>query len=262
MKRSLFGFLRSGRRPRFQYVARTLSDTDYRLLADRPGWRPQRLAVAPGIELRGLLRQATHPAGPWILFFAGNSGSLLHEGQQVLEALCEVQGWGGVVWAYRGFDSSGGVPDPIALENDGVMAWSQLLSSQRIGPDAVHLIGFSLGTSIAAAVAAHASRTPPASLTLLAPMTELYVGDRIQFRLHRYETTRWLAGIANRTLVIHGSQDTALPVENGRAVARALGSRARLLELPGLGHSELPLSPAALDAMRAFISGNTAAAPP
>lgn len=252
-----FGYWRSRLRQRFSYSVHPLSDADYDAMATKPRWRAQRLGVARGVELRGLLREPATPAGPWVMFFGGNSPHLLSEGQEMLDALC-ARGWGGVVWAYRGFDSGGGRPAPAALEDDGFKTYVHLLAEQEIQPNAVHLVGFSLGTSIAAAVAARAHQRPPASLTLLAPMTKVYVGERTQLRLHRYETSKWLQRIACPALVLHGTRDTSLTIENGRAVAEALGARARLLELTDLGHSELPTSAAAQDAMRAFISQHTA----
>jgi pimeloyl-ACP methyl ester carboxylesterase len=250
--------LRSSRQPRFHYNAHPLSDADYGTLAAKPGWRKHRFSVSPSVALRALLREPATPAGPWILFFNGNSAQMLSEGQHVLDALCTERGWGGVVWAYRAFDSSGGTPSPAAIEDDGFKVYTELLTGQKILPDAVHLVGFSLGTSIAAAVAARACRRPPASLTLLAPFTKLYLGKRMQLFLHRYETSKWLDEIASPVLVIHGSLDATLKVEGGRAVAKTLGSRATLLELPELGHCELPTSPTALDAMRAFITRHAA----
>jgi pimeloyl-ACP methyl ester carboxylesterase len=219
-----FGFLRSRMRPRFSYIAQPLPDADFCAMAAKPGWRAHSLSVAPGVELRGLLREPATPAGPWVIFFSGNSAHLLSEGQQVLETLCAERGWGGAVWAYRGYDSSGGTPDPATLEGDGFKAYCALLAERQIPPAAVHLVGFSLGTAFATAVAARAHQDPPASLTLLAPMTQLYVGERTQLRLHRYATLKWLRAIANPTLVIHGTSDTTLGVENGRAVVKALGS--------------------------------------
>jgi uncharacterized protein len=255
-----FGFLRASMKPRFPYMARPLSDADYLAMAAKPGWRAVRLEVAPGVQLRGLLREPATSASPWVLFFNGNSSQMLSEGQRMLDALCEERGWGGVVWAYRGYDSSGGTPEPAALEGDGFKVYSELLAREKIRPNQVHVVGFSLGTSIAAAVAARASSDPPASLTLLAPMTSVYLGERTQLSLHRYETSEWLAKIASPTLVIHGASDTTLGVENGRAVAQAMGTRAILLVLPGLGHHDLLMAPAVQDAMRAFISRHTAAA--
>jgi uncharacterized protein len=249
----VLGLLRSRGQPRFPYMARRLSDADYAAMAARPGWRAHGLAVAPGVTLQGLVRDPDRRGNPWILFFGGNSAQSLLEGQQMLDALCAGQGWGGAVWAYRGFDSSQGRPNPAALVNDGLVAYRALLAECSLKPDAVHVIGFSLGTSVAAAVAAHARVQPPASLVLLAPLTRIHVGERAQLRLHAYETTRWLEGIASPVLVIHGVNDTALSVECGRAVAGALGSRAQLLELPDTGHQDLPLSAIAQQAMRAFI---------
>ena len=52
--------------------------------------------------------------------------------------------------------------------------------------------------------------------------------------------------------------DVTLPVENGRAVAHAMGSRATLLELPELGHHDVLVAPAVQEAVRVFISQHTA----
>jgi len=255
------GYLRLHEQPRFPYVAHPQTDADFAALAAKPGWRRQHLSVAPGIELRGLRRQPAAPGGPWILFFGGNSARMLGDGQEALDAWCAEQGWGAIEWAYRGFDSSGGSPDPAALIADGVRAYRQLLTAENIAPSAVHVVGFSLGTSIAAAVAAQAHGHPPATLTLLAPMTVLYMGERTQVRLHRYETLKWLQDIANPTLVVHGAQDRILRVENGRTVATLLGSRATLLEPAGLGHEELPTSRAVQSALQAFVSQHAAGRP-
>jgi pimeloyl-ACP methyl ester carboxylesterase len=253
-----FGYLRLHEQPRFVYMVRPLSDADYAALAAKPGWREQRLTVATGVELRGLRREPARPGGPWILYFSGNSPRMLSESQQILDGLCAEQGWGGVIWAYRGYDSSAGAPDPAALTADGFTAYLQLLSEEKIQPSAVNVVGFSLGTSIAAAVAAQAHQQPPATLTLLAPMTVLYMGQRTQLRLDHYETSKWLERIASPTLVVHGAHDTTLKVEYARAVATALGSRARLLEMPDLGHPDLPMSQTVQAAVRAFISEHRA----
>jgi uncharacterized protein len=247
------GVLRSRRQPRFSYMAHSLPDTDYAALAAKPGWRAHNLRICAGVTLRGLMRDPAVPASPWILYFGGNSGRLLMESQQVLDALCAEQGWGGAVWAYRGFDSSGGRPGPAALLDDGLAAYRALMAECNLTPASVHVIGFSLGTSIAAAVAARARPALPASLVLLAPLTRIHVGGRLRPWLHTYETIRWLAGIASPALVIHGVQDTALSPAGARTAAGALGSRAELLELPGIGHVDLPLSAVAQEAMRNFI---------
>ena len=88
------GWLRARMQPRFPYAARPLSDADYATMAAKPGWSAHQLRVAPGVELRGLLRKPASPESPWVLFFVGNSPHMLQEGQQFLDALCGPQSWG------------------------------------------------------------------------------------------------------------------------------------------------------------------------
>lgn len=255
-------FMRTRMLPRFPYMATSLADEDFARMASQPGWQPDHFEVSPGITLRGLLRKPSSPTSPWVIFFNGNSAHLLGDGQKVLEALCAKRGWGAAIWAYRGFDSSGGSPSPADIEKDAYKAYTRLLREQGISPGSVHVLGFSLGTDIAAAVAAQAAGHPPASVTLLAPMTRLYMGGRLQLSLHRYDTSKWLAAIASPVLVVHGVDDATLPVQNGRDVAAGLGSRARLLEIPGMDHYELPFSGTVLDAVAGFIDQHAASEPP
>jgi pimeloyl-ACP methyl ester carboxylesterase len=256
----VFMVLRLRMQPRFPYMAGALPEAEYLAMAARPGWHGERLKVTGDVELPGLVREPSTPGAPVVLFFSGNSSHLLAEGQQMLEALCAPQGWGGVVWAYRGYDSSAGRPSPEVLADDGFKAYVDLVRRQGVHPGSVHVVGFSLGTSIASAVAARAAANPPASLTLLAPMTSLYLGGKARLRLHRYETLRWLPAIQSPTLVVHGRRDATLGVKNGREVARILGSRSTFIEVPDAGHYELPLSQAAQDAMRTFIREHASAA--
>jgi pimeloyl-ACP methyl ester carboxylesterase len=53
----------------------------------------------------------------------------------------------------------------------------------------------------------------------------------------------WLTAGTAPILVIQGLEDRMAPPENGRALVRELGSRCRLVELPGVGHALLPEQP-------------------
>jgi pimeloyl-ACP methyl ester carboxylesterase len=253
---AILGYFRLKQQPRFPYMAHALPAASYDAMAARPGWKGETLEVAPGVRLRGLVREPSGPGQPWVLFFDGNSGTMLRDGQEFLDALCADTGWGGAVWAYRGFDSSDGTPDADAFVDDGVKAYGTLLERRGVSPGDVHVVGFSMGTGVAAGVAARAAPHGPATLTLLAPMTVLYHGERTQLLLERHETLKWLPAVTSPVLVIHGLEDATLPVENGRAVATALGARARLVELPGVGHDDVRTAPAAQAALRGFISSH------
>jgi pimeloyl-ACP methyl ester carboxylesterase len=243
---------------RFEYYAAPLSAEGYAQIAARPGWSARPIDVAPGVTLRGIVRRPTRADAPWLLFFGGNGGSVLADAQRTIEAVRGGEDWGAATWAYRGFDSSTGTPGPEALASDAWAVYTRLLEDEKLTPSRVHVVGFSLGTSFAASIAARAASTPPASLTLLAPMTalDIMVGGKYLGDAHRYETTPYLDAITTPTLVVHGSADEALPVDYGRAVAQRLGSRAQYTEIPGVKHAQLVETPEALGAVRAFIKSH------
>src|SRR5260221_10153518 len=142
--------------PRFQYVGQALRQADYEALGSKPGWRLSVIDRGGGMVLRGLERRAANPASPWILFFEGNSAHLLEEAQRFLDALVDGRDWSAATWAYRGYDGSGGRPDFASLVSDGWQEYEGLMPEERIDRSRIHLVGFSLGPSVAVAIAARA----------------------------------------------------------------------------------------------------------
>jgi pimeloyl-ACP methyl ester carboxylesterase len=116
------------------------------------------------------------------------------------------------------------------------------------------LVGFSLGTSIAAALSHRGVRL--ASVTLLAPTTELDMRPADGKCRDRFETLKYLDKMTSPTLVIHGARDETLPISGGRLIVARLAERARLIEHPDLGHLELPETPAVIDEVRAFVAAH------
>jgi pimeloyl-ACP methyl ester carboxylesterase len=252
--------LRRGDLLRFRYNLLPFDPGAYTRLAGHPGWRAAGLRGDDGVALRGLFRPPDSPGGAIVLFFPGNEGHPLEEGQRFLDALRGDHGWGSSVWAYRGFDGSDGRPTPEALARDGLDEYQWLLAQGGDGAR-IHVVGFSLGTSIASYVAASAAGTPsgarrraPASLTLLAPLTEIELTTGSWALPQRYETLSSLGAIACPVLVIHGAADHVLPIADGRAVAARLGERARFVEETGVGHLDLPENAAALGEVRSFLA--------
>lgn len=238
---------------RFPYMGKELALPEYQALGARPGWQTRVLDLGSGVSLRGLVRPAGRPGAPFILFFNGNSGQLLREGQELLTRLCSDPTWGAAVWAYRGFDGSTGHPNPSLLEDDAVVIYKKLLEQEKLEPRSVHVVAFSLGTSIATALVAKARDVAPASLSLLAPLTEIDLGERFQLRKDRYETLKYLSQVGAPTLVIHGENDQTLPASGGKLIAERLGARARFVEIPKDGHFELLDSEPVAELVRKFV---------
>jgi pimeloyl-ACP methyl ester carboxylesterase len=208
------------------------------------GWRVERLPVAPAATLVGLVRPPQRPDARWILFVPGNSPALLEGFRGVLDGLCGDDDVGLAFWAYRGFDLSTGTPQPAALADDLLLQW-QHLQSLGAQPERTEIWGYSLGSVLAVQLAARLAERGirPARLVLAA------VGERIAIMPHGafgrfrgsdvYAMQPALAAIDCPTVIVHGTDDTAVPVDGARRIAAALGARATLHELAGKGHFDL-----------------------
>jgi len=244
---------RSRQALRFPYLAAALTEERYRALSARPGWQAHALDVGEQLVLRGLVRAPKKADAPWLLFFTGNSATSLEDGQRCLAGLSEPDDFGAAVFAYRGYDGNPGKPSPEALQSDALRAYAEV--ANKLGGKQIHVVGFSLGSTLAAFVAAHASQPKPASLTLLAPTTELDMGKKTDLFLHRYETLKYLPEISSKTLVVHGTKDATLPVDGARTIAKQLGERVQFVEPADFGHFDLCEAPAVADIVRRFVAG-------
>lgn len=248
------------KRLRFTYLTGQLAPSEYRALASEPGWSAAQLTVAPGIKLRGLVRRPSSADAPWVLYYPGNDATQLKRGQAFLSNLGADRDWGLAVFAYRGYDSSDGVPHVEELAADSAEMLVQLCETEKISLRQINVVGFSIGGyfAVRAVGAVTERKQPPASLSLLAsvddvvmvrrsPWAKLDPGDDLQ-------TRPFLGPIRAPVLVVQGGADQTLggPVQ-GQALAKALGGRARYLELPGVGHNVLIETSAAVAAVRSFI---------
>jgi uncharacterized protein len=191
-----------------------------------------------------------------VLFFEGNSARLLEDGQGFVERLVAGTEWGGAVVAYRGFDGNGGRRDPEALGQDAWKVYRELRQSWQAPAARVHVVGYSLGTSAVGGLAARSRREPPATITLLAPMTVLETVRGDGTPPERHDLLRHLESFRSPTLLVHGTRDETLPVEGAREIAAQLGTRCRYVERAELGHHDLRDSMAVVDEVRRFIAAH------
>lgn len=249
------------KRLRFTYLTGALPREEYEKLGAQPGWSTASAQVAPGIELKGLVRKPAAPDAPWILYYPGNDATQLARGQAFLSHLNEGHDWGLAVFAYRGYDSSSGTPRVDDLAADAPQILLELCKAQKIAPSSVNVIGFSIGGYLA--VRATASLTKqnqaPRSLSLMASVNDIVMLRRSLWAKldpgDDFLTQPYLADLRAPVLIVQGGADETLegPVQ-GQAIAKTLGDRARYVELPGVGHNVLIQTPSAIDAVRSFIA--------
>ncbi|MEZ5964291.1 MAG: alpha/beta hydrolase [Planctomycetota bacterium] len=257
-------------RHRFRYRPSTLSVDAYRRLAEGSSFRTDEAQAAPGVTLRGLVRRPEDPHAPWLFLLPGNGSELLSGGRALLQRLAAGHDCGLAVWAYRGFDGSTGTPDAVALRADSDLLWQRLQDEFGAVPERLHIVAFSLGTELALRLAAHlqARGTPPASLVLLSPYDRILVTADAWWApwsfADEYDTTAFAQATRVDTMLVHGTEDDAVPIEAGRRLARTLGPRAALLELDGRGHADWLADDAVLAKVRSFLDAhwNDASPPP
>ncbi|MCR9247343.1 MAG: lysophospholipase [bacterium] len=216
----------------------------------RGRWQVERLQVAEGVELVGLVRSPTAATSKWILFVPGNSTALLQGFQAELDRTLP-EDVGIVFFAYRGFEASGGSPNPTNLLADLHRQW-QLVCARNGATEPPTLFGYSLGSVLAVQLAgdlaaanhqAQAKPPKPARVVLAA------AGERIPIMPHGtfgrflpsdvYDATTAAPAIDCPVVIVHGTADTALPIATARALRDRIGERAQMVEAEGKGHTDI-----------------------
>lgn len=248
---------------RLLYYPTTLSEKDLVALCEAGGFELSGVRHDEGRNL-GLVRSARSRESPWILYFGGNSTSLA-QSMEILEQLGHGTDWGLAAFAYRGYDGSDGAPTQARLFSDARACVRELERRHGVVPRQLVLVGQSLGSGVAAHVAAElaTSKTPSAGLCLLSPYTSIaQVIDDHLFGLpvgwaapDRYPTEKLVDELHWPVLLIHGDADSLIRIEHSRRLARLLGGRAELLVVEGAGHNELWERQRVLAAVRDLVQG-------
>ena len=196
-----------------------------------------RLTMPDGVEITAWHAPAD-PGMPTILYFHGNAGNISHRAEhfrQILES-----GFGLVAPSYRGFPGSGGRASEAALLADALVLYDW--AAEQGGPIVLH--GESLGSGIAVAVAAERD---PAALVLESPYTaavdiaaEVYPWVPVAWLMKdQFRSRDMIAAIDAPLIIIHGAEDSVVPVRHGERLYGMAGEPKRLLVVPGAGHEDL-----------------------
>lgn len=179
------------------------------------------------------------------IFFHGNA-----------ETACNWRHLGVSHLARLGFDTlaveyPGYAGDLRATTYDGLKSLTRAAAGFAEAYDEVALIGFSMGTGVAALYAAEA---PAAAVLLFAPFDSLYALARSKGYLYPrvlwrtdLDPSRHLAGFAGPVTIVLGEADRVVPPESARRLAEALraaGADVSVSAVSGAGHTGLFARPA------------------
>jgi hypothetical protein len=175
---------------------------------------------------------------PVVLYLSGNAGNLATRAARF--RAITANGFGLVAPAYRGASGSTGTPSEAALTADALAVMAAVPRLARQAP--VVIYGESLGAAVALAVA---EQHPPAALVLEAPFASVAAEADALYHmpsLARLMKSKWdsldrISRITAPLLILHGTDDTVVPIAQGRALYEAAASRDKtFLAVPGAGH--------------------------
>ncbi len=199
------------------------------------------LQTADGERLHAWWIEARAERVGHVLLLHGNAGNI---GDRVLHAgLLTAAGLDVLSVDYRGYGRSSGRPGEEGTYRDARAARAGLLEQPGVDPARVLYLGESLGGGVAVELAlAH----PPAGLVLLSAFTSVRDMARVHYPVlpagavpDAYPSLRRIPDLRAPLLVLHGEDDTIVPVEQGRRLYEAAPEPKRLRLVPGAGHNDI-----------------------
>ena len=158
---------------------------------------------------------------------------------------------------YRGYGGSGGAPSQAALFADALALYDRA----RARHASVALIGRSLGSAVAAHVAAERAAE---KLALITPFDSALNVARGMFPLFpvalllrdRYDTAARVADIEAPVLVVIAGRDRVIPRRRSEALARAFpATQVQVREFPDANHHDISEAAGYAQALAGFIGG-------
>jgi pimeloyl-ACP methyl ester carboxylesterase len=177
------------------------------------------------------------PESPTILFFHGNAGNASHR----LDDADRMRSLGANVLLvdYRGFGLSEGRPSESGVYRDAEAALTYLIEKQRQPMDRILIYGRSLGSAVAVHLALERRL---GGVILVSPFTS--GKDMAPFYLKpnaggMFDTMTKLAKLRAPLLIIHGDEDSMIPVEMGQLLFDSANGEKDFVVIRGAGHNDL-----------------------
>jgi fermentation-respiration switch protein FrsA (DUF1100 family) len=193
-----------------------------------------------GVRLHGWLFTAD-ARGPYLLWCHGNAGNISHRLENI--ALLLAEGINVFIFDYRGYGKSQGTLSEQGFYRDTQAAWKCLLEEGPASPSRVILFGRSLGCAMASDLAV---RVKAAGLILESGFPHLGAMARYhypfviseKFLSRRYDVLSRIGRVKMPVLVVHGKQDSIVPISLGRRLFQAAPEPKSFYEIPGADHND------------------------
>lgn len=217
------------------------------------------IATSDGETLHGWWISVPNAKGT-VLFFHGNAGNISHR-INYLEMFKRL-GYNTLLFDYRGYGQSSGVPSESGTYLDAQAAWRYLTETRGIAPAQIVLFGESLGGAVAAWLAV---QEKPGLLALASTFTSV---PDLAAKLYPFLPVRWISRFDYDTrkslqsvicpvFIAHSPQDEIIPFEHGQQLFQAAPEPKQFLELEG-GHNIgfIFMQPLWIKSLGAFMDEN------
>jgi fermentation-respiration switch protein FrsA (DUF1100 family) len=179
-----------------------------------------------------------------ILYFHGNAGALVDRVPRF--RMLTAKGYGLLAVSYRGYGGSTGSPTQRGLMQDGDAAYREA-RARGYGGNRVVLMGASLGTGVATALAA---THEAAALVLEAPyLSALDVASTHYpffpvswLMLDRFRSDLAIRHVHVPVLMIHGEEDDVIPISSAKRLFELAKEPKTFMSVRGGGHLVLELA--------------------
>lgn len=184
---------------------------------------------------------AARPGLPTILYLHGNGGEIAGRAERF--AAYQAQGFGVLFVSYRGFGASTGSPSEPGLVNDARAAYDWLIA-QGVSPEAIVLVGESLGSGVAVQLAAErtvgavALEAPYFSAADIASSTYWWLPVRLLMK-DKFDSFAYIGKVQAPLLIIHGDQDDIIPLGEGQKLFASANEPKHMLVIPGGTHGSI-----------------------
>lgn len=201
------------------------------------------LTTSDGVRLHGWFFDNEKPGLATIIYFHGNGGNLSYVGW--LGERLSAREFEVLLIDYRGYGRSNGyVSDEAGLYADGDAGYDYVTGILGTDPKRVVLYGQSLGTAIAADLAARREcgavilESGFSSSSDLASTLFPWFPSQLHFLTkNKFETSRKLSQAKCPVLITHGDPDETIPLDQAHLLHAAAKEPKKLLIFPGAGHN-------------------------
>ena len=177
-----------------------------------------------------------------ILYFHGNAGSLA--GWQQVADDFTAYGYSVLIIDYRGYGKSSGEITENGLYLDAEAAFRFLTETENFLPDNIIIYGRSIGSGIATELASRYEtrglvlESPFSSLKKLANQKMPFLFPSLFLQFH-FDNINKLNSINCPILLIHGSNDSLIPVSHAQNLHQAYSGKKKLVIIPQGTHNDL-----------------------